>query len=638
VVRPKNESPVRRNVDREVAGPLPSEFMAPGRRRRRHIVETGPLPTTLGEVLIVWPDPHRPAIGLYRGNPQKAQMPAAPVRVVVDGIQRQRRSPEEIHRPSLSSSINPYPTIQHIIQSKLPERAPHLFNLLLGHAALGSNLHSHRHTQTGTGRKFRKHTSIKIHPFLRRHFSAPAKGAKAADGGFGFGRRLSGRGHGRSRLCRARRPRRTTTLDDRGYRNYRLRLCITIGERGLPRDNESNVCPGADAVSFRLTNLIRYMRQWNSSLPSRGNVRDDRIRCECSHLKNPRVTLPPPPYRAAHAIESRAISNQLHGDKWIAADYAVSTFDILTSVSFGGTSPICPTRNTELKRFQWLTRLSRLSFPSINPKKGKTGAQRARAYRQRKRQKAKAVASPNHESPSSESLIPEDFSSADSAFAEPPFTPPPTVTLRAVEPDEDAPSRSISRILLVAAAITLAAVGIAMNGWFARSLGSSDAAGWLFLAIGVAADLVALVAPSCAARLWQARHRATSLAGWAVWAMTFVFAASALVAGGAVCLACGAGRRLIMGGDTRFIRNEKPAKVAIDVVRWLCRWRHRRHYVSFLTMSGNSEAPADLIGNVGSSRAQVLPITQHSFGRIQESNWRSVACRDTGAYSIDFRK
>jgi hypothetical protein len=227
-----------------------------------------------------------------------------------------------------------------------------------------------------------------------------------------------------------------------------------------------------------------------------------------------------------------------------------------------------PTRNTELKRFQWLTRLSRLSFPSINPKKAKTGAQRARAYRQRKRQKAKAVASPNHESPSSESLIPEDFSSADSAFAEPPFTPPPTVTLRAVEPDEDAPSRSISRILLVAAAITLAAVGIAMNGWFARSLGSSDAAGWLFLAIGVAADLVALVAPSCAARLWQARHRATSLAGWAVWAVTFVFAVSALAAGGAVCLACGAGRRRIMGGDTRFIRNEKPAKVAIDVVRW----------------------------------------------------------------------
>jgi hypothetical protein len=46
----------------------------------------------------------------------------------------------------------------------------------------------------------------------------------------------------------------------------------------------------------------------------------------------------------------------------------------------------------------------------------------------------------------------------------------------------------------------------------------------LFLATGVAADLVALVFPSCAARLWQARHRTTSLAGWAVWVMTFVFA------------------------------------------------------------------------------------------------------------------
>ena len=33
------------------------------------------------------------------------------------------------------------------------------------------------------------------------------------------------------------------------------------------------------------------------------------------------------------------------------------------------------------------------------------------------------------------------------------------------------------------AAVALAFVGIAMNGWFARSLGSSEAAGWLLLAI-----------------------------------------------------------------------------------------------------------------------------------------------------------
>jgi hypothetical protein len=33
--------------------------------------------------------------------------------------------------------------------------------------------------------------------------------------------------------------------------------------------------------------------------------------------------------------------------------------------------------------------------------------------------------------------------------------------------------------------------------------------------------------PSCAAGLWQARHRATALVGWGVWTMTFVFAITA---------------------------------------------------------------------------------------------------------------
>jgi len=151
------------------------------------------------------------------------------------------------------------------------------------------------------------------------------------------------------------------------------------------------------------------------------------------------------------------------------------------------------------------------------PKRAKTGAQRARAYRPRKRQKAKAAHSPDAESPSSESLIPVGFSSANSAFAESP------VTLRAVTPSH----RPVASILLAAAAFALAGVGISTNGWFARSLGSSDIAGWLFLAIGVAADLVALVMPSCAAWLWHTRERVTSLAGWAVWVMTFVFAVTA---------------------------------------------------------------------------------------------------------------
>src|SRR3984957_4511689 len=157
------------------------------------------------------------------------------------------------------------------------------------------------------------------------------------------------------------------------------------------------------------------------------------------------------------------------------------------------------------------------------PKRAKTGVQRPRAYRPRKRRRAKAAASPDAESASSELLIPAGFSSANSAFAESSVTPPPTVTSRAVTPSY----RPIASILLVAAAFALAGAGITTNGWFARSLGSSDIAGWLFLAIGVAADLAALVLPSCAAGLWHTRQRATSLAGWAVWALTFAFAVTA---------------------------------------------------------------------------------------------------------------
>jgi hypothetical protein len=85
----------------------------------------------------------------------------------------------------------------------------------------------------------------------------------------------------------------------------------------------------------------------------------------------------------------------------------------------------------------------------------------------------------------------------------------------------------MASVMLTVAALGLGAVGITMNGWFARSLGSTDIAGYLFLAVGVAADCVALAVPSVAALAWQKRQRATALAGWSIWAVTFAFAVMA---------------------------------------------------------------------------------------------------------------
>jgi hypothetical protein len=163
-------------------------------------------------------------------------------------------------------------------------------------------------------------------------------------------------------------------------------------------------------------------------------------------------------------------------------------------------------------------------------RKDRTAALRAKAYRQRKKQKAEKATSAETEPPSSESLVPvpastaaliqPEYPPADGAIAKPAVTPRPTV----------APSRYyFAPVLLTTAALTLGAAGVAINGWFARSLGSSEAAGWLFLAVGVAADLVALVLPSWAAGLWQSRKPVTALIGWAVWLLTFVFAVTASI-------------------------------------------------------------------------------------------------------------
>jgi hypothetical protein len=166
------------------------------------------------------------------------------------------------------------------------------------------------------------------------------------------------------------------------------------------------------------------------------------------------------------------------------------------------------------------------------PKKARKRAQRAKASGQRRKK------SPATPPPSSADLIPLEFLPADASHAVPPVPAiaSETASDKTAGMTRGAPAatsstvttrRSIASYVLAAAALGLAAVGIVINGSFARSLGSTETAGWLFLAVGVATDLVALAAPLCAAHLWGAGRRATALVGWAVWLMTFIFAVTA---------------------------------------------------------------------------------------------------------------
>ena len=159
-------------------------------------------------------------------------------------------------------------------------------------------------------------------------------------------------------------------------------------------------------------------------------------------------------------------------------------------------------------------------------KKARTSAAGAKTNRRRKRQATKPTATTEEDSSASAALIPPEFTSIDLGLTEATVTPLSRAMPHASRPLAR-PRRRISAMLLSAAALALAGVGITMNGSFARSLGSSDIASWLFLAIGVAADLVALVMPTCAAALWQAGQRITALVAWTFWAMTFVFAVTA---------------------------------------------------------------------------------------------------------------
>ncbi len=145
------------------------------------------------------------------------------------------------------------------------------------------------------------------------------------------------------------------------------------------------------------------------------------------------------------------------------------------------------------------------------PKPAMTGAERARAFRERKRAKAKAA-------PGALAPVPK-----------PAVTSPQTVTRPVTPPVTPRHARPIAPMALTIAALALAAVGVTMNGYSAMSLGSTDLAGLLFLTLGVAADLAALAIPTCAALLWRTHQRGAAMAGWAIWLVTFTFAVTASI-------------------------------------------------------------------------------------------------------------
>jgi hypothetical protein len=167
----------------------------------------------------------------------------------------------------------------------------------------------------------------------------------------------------------------------------------------------------------------------------------------------------------------------------------------------------------------------------------KTAAERQRAYRQRRRQQRQtalatalpqAVAEilPSDQPVTSAVTLPTTVTVTSVTPAALPVTSPFTANVTHVTELRRPVTggRPISSYGLTAAALMLTGVGLTMNGWYARTLGSTDLAGWLFLAIGVASDLVALAVPPTAIQLWQARRRVTAAVAWLVWSMTFVFA------------------------------------------------------------------------------------------------------------------
>ena len=102
--------------------------------------------------------------------------------------------------------------------------------------------------------------------------------------------------------------------------------------------------------------------------------------------------------------------------------------------------------------------------------------------------------------------------------------PPPVVAaavtpaVLSVVPTTAPPGSRTTALIVGAAALCLAAVGLILNANFAASLGQTGLAAALLAAIGLAVDMLAVALPTAASKLWQGRHRPAAFAAWLLWA------------------------------------------------------------------------------------------------------------------------
>jgi hypothetical protein len=121
------------------------------------------------------------------------------------------------------------------------------------------------------------------------------------------------------------------------------------------------------------------------------------------------------------------------------------------------------------------------------------------------------------------------------------------------------------RLSVALAAIAIALVGGFINAWYARSLGSTEVAGWLFLAVGVSADVAAFALPICAAGLWRNRQVGAAGAAWSLWLLTFAFAIMAGIGFASLKIAdTTAGRRAIVASSTASADQRNSAIAAAE--------------------------------------------------------------------------